>query len=955
MEWLLLLFLSSIATGAIAYFLREEPKIIKEQEISKESKPIPSIPEVKQKVSLKIDKEDIQKFKEFVEGMPTPIQPEVHHTQDLKEEVHKIKKEILRKKKPLKVTYTTDEIIPRASPFSRHRRPLLNAEKFVEEQKAKEALTIYERLEKRIPDEEIKQKIRKNIEDIKNWLLGIEEEEPIEFPEIIIPLNTQVFAIEQFNEGLKKISEDIANEITKILKDNLSEKLDQSINKTKIHELSADKIYGNNIILKGGKDSEEIFETGSEEPKSVAKSDIGGIKEHIKNKTNESKFSEFANEVNYKERENKSLRSRNEDITANVKELKIEKVEGGIEIGGMGGGIGVGSLQNEMVSSKKLKSQTLGKEDIPSHEETQKEKIQTTQESSGSIYSEKKLEKAKDILTELKSEEEKQKNEKNDLKTNGFTTQLKEKYEDISKSVRQVIHNDYTNIYYQYFPKIPDSLTQKKEGIAKIDFIPVYAPIGPKVPTKMEEYWEGFTEKEGFQFDEEGNLITDGWTDKDFEKEWEKYKHLPLIDRRSGIDRRKDYNFDPTRPDRRKGEDRRKVNLFEEREQFLEKYKKHQERKKALQEKSKYLEKINQLKFLDFPPVIQITPYKEELEQIELPEPKIESFSKELEDLIKDKVEKELIVEEDGIKKEEEVSYPKINFPESISEEITGSFSKELGDLIKGKVEKELIVEEGGIKKEEEISFPKINFPESISKEEFTELLEIKFPESSLQEQEANFIPLEETKTISKVEIIEPKLQELFLPDPMLPEEIPSKNNFDKKEDKQSEMESSEEILPEEQKEESETQLEDQYLPTEKSSEKEKQQFGEGVEELDYPQIPDIPETKGPVQEIRGVLELKPPDEEDAPFLTLTYDFSKIPDSFQLSKNYHTLEYVYYKYKPLLIKAQEFARRKMIKNALNYYRMIKSQNIPPEFKRMINRNIQDITDYIEKFMMSRSE
>jgi hypothetical protein len=55
-----------------------------------------------------------------------------------------------------------------------------------------------------------------------------------------------------------------------------------------------------------------------------------------------------------------------------------------------------------------------------------------------------------------------------------------------------------------------------------------------------------------------------------------------------------------------------------------------------------------------------------------------------------------------------------------------------------------------------------------------------------------------------------------------------------------------------------------------------------------------------------------------------------------------------------LIKAQEFARRKMLKNALNYYRMIKSQNIPPEFKRMINRNIQDITDYIEKFMMSRT-
>jgi hypothetical protein len=66
------------------------------------------------------------------------------------------------------------------------------------------------------------------------------------------------------------------------------------------------------------------------------------------------------------------------------------------------------------------------------------------------------------------------------------------------------------------------------------------------------------------------------------------------------------------------------------------------------------------------------------------------------------------------------------------------------------------------------------------------------------------------------------------------------------------------------------------------------------------------------------------------------------------------MEFVYYKYKPMLIKAQEFARRKMLKSALNYYRVIKSQNIPPEFRRMVNRNIQDITDYLEKFMMSRS-
>ncbi|GBF49561.1 hypothetical protein LPTSP4_10750 [Leptospira ryugenii] len=108
-----------------------------------------------------------------------------------------------------------------------------------------------------------------------------------------------------------------------------------------------------------------------------------------------------------------------------------------------------------------------------------------------------------------------------------------------------------------------------------------------------------------------------------------------------------------------------------------------------------------------------------------------------------------------------------------------------------------------------------------------------------------------------------------------------------------------------------------------------------------------------PEKVIHGVLELKPPEADDAPFLTLTYDFSKIPHAFRLSKNYSIMEYSYYKYKPMLMKAQEFARRKMLKNALNYYRVIKSQNIPPELRKMINRNIRDITEFMEKFLMAK--
>ncbi|TGK62737.1 hypothetical protein EHQ27_05600 [Leptospira wolffii] len=128
-----------------------------------------------------------------------------------------------------------------------------------------------------------------------------------------------------------------------------------------------------------------------------------------------------------------------------------------------------------------------------------------------------------------------------------------------------------------------------------------------------------------------------------------------------------------------------------------------------------------------------------------------------------------------------------------------------------------------------------------------------------------------------------------------------------------------------------------------------------GLEPLDE----DRPESSGGGDKddepkmIHGILELKPPEVDDAPFLTLTYDFGKIPHSFKLSKNYSIMEYSYYKYKPMLIKAQEFARRKMLKNALNYYRVIKSQNIPPELRKMINRNIKDITEFMEKYLMAK--
>lgn len=107
------------------------------------------------------------------------------------------------------------------------------------------------------------------------------------------------------------------------------------------------------------------------------------------------------------------------------------------------------------------------------------------------------------------------------------------------------------------------------------------------------------------------------------------------------------------------------------------------------------------------------------------------------------------------------------------------------------------------------------------------------------------------------------------------------------------------------------------------------------------------------VQEIRGVLELKTPDQEDTPFLTLTYDFTKIPYAYRLAKDNGIFEYAYYKYKPMLVKAHQFIKRKQITRALNYYRVIREQQIPSEFRHMVDRNIKDITEYLQKYLVTR--
>ena len=325
-----------------------------------------------------------------------------------------------------------------------------------------------------------------------------------------------------------------------------------------------------------------------------------------------------------------------------------------------------------------------------------------------------------------------------------------------------------------------------------------------------------------------------------FSKGWKDFRNLPLTDRRSGFDRRKNPDspeFLGGRKDRRSGVDRRKKDLFEERETFL---------------KEKSLEKL-----------------KEEAEEAQFPP------SPNLNEILEPYLPKEPI---------------KLDLPSGM-ELRSGEMQEALKDLTHESLSKIALPDPELPREDSPDLAPKINLPEPID------------PSRAKEE------VIVETEDPLKVELVGGKRDDgllIGLPDPVDPKDL------------------EEDVLVE-----------------------------GNLDGLDEGK--DIEDTiaEEPEKVIHGVLELKPPEADDAPFLTLTYDFGKIPHAFRLSKNYAIMEYSYYKYKPLLMKAQEFARRKMLKNALNYYRVIKSQNIPPELRKMINRNIRDITEFMEKFLMAK--
>ncbi|AOP36084.1 hypothetical protein A0128_13780 [Leptospira tipperaryensis] len=332
-----------------------------------------------------------------------------------------------------------------------------------------------------------------------------------------------------------------------------------------------------------------------------------------------------------------------------------------------------------------------------------------------------------------------------------------------------------------------------------------------------------------------------------FSEEWEKFKDLPLVDRRTGESRRSGGDRrgqDPNRKDRRDGDDRRREDLFKLRDEYL---KQKEEQKKKEREEAPPEESAPELSDYDWPDA----PQRDDLPPFLAPVvPKIELVPI----LLPDPTDKTVRPEEEP---------PKAPSPSP------------LGEL---KFDSLPAPSEGLEKEVKPLELPDIGLPDPEYQKTTESTPEIPHlaPASSQGEEQA-----------PEIEVLEGGLEPF---------------------DEQGNEEGGEES---------------------------------GGSKDEEPRM------------IHGILELKPPEVDDAPFLTLTYDFGKIPHAFKLSKNYSIMEYSYYKYKPMLVKAQEFARRKMLKNALNYYRVIKSQNIPPELRKMINRNIKDITEFMEKYLMAK--
>ncbi len=100
----------------------------------------------------------------------------------------------------------------------------------------------------------------------------------------------------------------------------------------------------------------------------------------------------------------------------------------------------------------------------------------------------------------------------------------------------------------------------------------------------------------------------------------------------------------------------------------------------------------------------------------------------------------------------------------------------------------------------------------------------------------------------------------------------------------------------------------------------------------------------------RNLIKTDKRKKRELPILKVSYDFTKLPEEVSLSREKNIMEYSFYKYKPMLDRAHEFIDKRKVRDAINYYKVVMAQNIPPEFKAMIRKNISDLTEYLEKYL-----
>ncbi|TGM00271.1 hypothetical protein [Leptospira jelokensis] len=671
------------------------------------------------------------------------------------------------------ISFSADDIISKNSKYSFHRRPLLNAEALVEAEQVEEAIEIFERTGNRIPDPAIKEKIKKNIQDLEEFL----EDNPPPSP------------IDPNKEGEKKGKDSLPK--SKPKPQGSGEKPDKDLSDL-VHAL---------------KEVSELF------AESIARAIQFAQNSPPPNFPNLPKEPQFPQPQNIGEFPPPPLPKENRDSPISSGPQINQTVEGG----------------NQLVHPivyQFLQGNPPPQSSNPALIQNQDQLLQSLNQG---------------------------------LTAGGITPAMP----GISAAPSG------SGIVGPFF--VPPESKQRTEEDRK--------------PFDLQELAEQISKKDVSELD----LPEDTF----FSNDWKQFKDLPLVDRRSGEERRKSPDRRTNvagRKDRRSGEDRRKRDRFKEREEFLKNQALQKLEKKAKEFEAKGEEtSLNDLLKPYFPeqPNLKL-PESWDLEPIGLPDPN---------DLRRD--EKEPLLHPD----ERKPSGEEPNW----FQEATDSLRKELE--LPDPVDPQT----------DELISSKVELPEAVdpNKHKSETIIETDMP---IQVELTNR-PL----VADDIKIGLPDADEVFR-DRKLKEEAGEKEgpSFDDVDGPDIEIVDGDlgEIAEEE-----------SPIPLDEMAEKATEDEPEKI--------------------IHGVLELKPPEADDAPFLTLTYDFGKIPHAFRLSKNYSIMEYSYYKYKPMLMKAQEFARRKMLKNALNYYRVIKSQNIPPELRKMINRNIRDITEFMEKFLMAK--